>query len=142
MSRMLMAVLLVLVVTNVEVEVEEAGAELAVPVPVAGGVVAEPGDADHRDHAGDRTGPPEKLNHGSAEASQPQCSTAILPDRVARVSRSYGTTRGSATAADPSGVVGHEESGSRRHCINAKGGTLAKDPSSLLSFRTSLAWSH
>ena len=41
---------IVIVVTDVEVDVEKAGAELAVAVPVTGGVEAEPGEAGQDDN--------------------------------------------------------------------------------------------
>lgn len=67
----LVAVLMVvvLVVADVEVDMEEAGAELAVVVPVAGGVKAETGEAgeDDKDQRGGCR--PRRSGQGSAESS-------------------------------------------------------------------------
>ena len=66
-SRMSVAAMLVAVIADVEVEVEEAGAELAMPVPIAGGVEAETADEDQNNQTKGRSGSPEDPNHGSAK---------------------------------------------------------------------------
>jgi hypothetical protein len=60
------------VVTDVEVDVEESGAELAVVVPVTGGVEAEPGKAGQNDNDQGRGRRPDRSDHGSMESSHHQ----------------------------------------------------------------------
>ena len=72
--------MIVVVLTDMEVEVEEAGAELAVAMPVAGGVQADPADADNTGDRQSRPRPLGKADHGTAEALH----VLILTDRAAQ----------------------------------------------------------
>jgi hypothetical protein len=67
-SWVLVAKLIVLMVADVEMEVKEAGADLAMPVPVVGGVEAKPADADNPGDHQSRPRPPGVADHGAAEA--------------------------------------------------------------------------
>jgi hypothetical protein len=69
MGRWPVPVIHVLVVADVEVEVEEAGAQLAVPVPVAGGVKTETAETDDGHHTQDWAEQAKDSNHGFAKAS-------------------------------------------------------------------------
>ena len=84
--RMIVAVIVVVVVADVEVEVEEAGADLSVPMPVAGGVQAEPADTDDDGHAENRASQPGTSDHGSPKASH----LGILLDRAGQILQSDG----------------------------------------------------
>jgi len=72
--------MIVVVLTDMEMEVEESCAELSVPMPVAGGVQADPADADNTGDRQSRPRPLGKADHGTAEALH----VLILTDRAAQ----------------------------------------------------------
>jgi hypothetical protein len=80
-TRVGVAAIVVTVFADVKVEVEKAGAELAVPVPVAGGVKTETADTYHDGHAQHWAGQAKNSDHGSADASHHGSGVTVADTR-------------------------------------------------------------